>query len=598
MSYAAMLDAYTGPSAHTPPLRVRRKSVAPPDFRRIQSAAPTPVAEPKRSRPQSVAPAELKKAQRRTLSADSRLPTIFANLALPPTFVTMSSSGSPPKAPLNLPDEAESPERNVEALILELRSSLSSSQTLLHSQAQRLTQMSDLETELSQLKDQHAFVVAAKEAVENDLRQERKKREAAEETIQLLRGQVDQARRGVGMLQKQEKDRKRMSQIPHLPPGGFGPLMDDPEEVLEKEPTSKASKRTSFIGRTHRRASSNSEPDAHIAGSSRPTPYTSPNPDAPKTGGLRELRLGSLANPASGSALVSPIGTHFEEIAHPIPPGGQRTPSSSTMGTTAHVSPPKPSASEEEAAQLRHELNRVRGQLAESEENRIASEACLKALRDFMASGGEDAPPPNELLRSMRLPPLPSDPEPGFEADDSGQRKTGWGFKLWRGGAPASPPASTTVEPPRSPEIERDLPLGSTISNTPKVSPLPTPGELPVEGAVQSVPTSQTPLASFVSGWTKGVVPGTPADRPTPGGRKLTNFFSRGGTKKDEKDLPAAPENEGEAGGEGLDPSPEIVDLTEGQESKRSSGEGQGSPERKSADNKPDISPKSSEGKV
>ncbi|ORX34154.1 hypothetical protein BD324DRAFT_636869 [Kockovaella imperatae] len=574
-----MTDIYTRSPQLTAPLRVKRKSVA---------------------------SAELKKLQRRTLSADSRLPTLFATLALPPTPCSiMSTAGSPPKEVSQLPPDEqttpESPERDVEALILELRSSLSASQTLLHSQTQRLTKMANLETELSVLKDQHAFVTAAKEAVEKDLQQEKKRREAAEETVEMLRGQVEQARRGVGMLQKQEKDRKRMSQIPHIPAGGFAAMEESSEEAVMEKETSKASKRTSFIGA--RKTSSNSEPDSHsIAGSSRPTPFTSPNPDMPKTGGLRELRLGSLVHPPSSSGAAgssfssSPIGTHFEEVSYPIPPMGHRTPSSSTVLSNTQLSPPKAAGvSDEEAASLRLELRRVKSQLAESEESRIASEACLKALREFMASGGEGEAPPNELLREMRLPPLPSDVEPGMEETNVKKSSgSGWGFKLWRGGAqssgggggPASSPASTMVEPPGSPESEKMLP-SAQFASTPKIgtsgSPLPTPGDLPVEGAVQAVPTSQTPLASFVSGWTKGVVPGTPVDRPSAPGRKLTSFFSRGNAKKDETESPVVQDTiEGEASqaedadGKGaaaeLEPSPDIVDLTEGAEDKRASG--------------------------
>ena len=404
--------------------------------------------------------------------------------------------------------------------------------------------------------------------MEINLKNERKRREAAEETVELLRGQVDQARRGVGMLQKQEKERKRMSYLPGSALGLVGSV--DTEELLESASMSKASKRASFIGgggRGHRRASSNSEPDVIVSGPSRPTPYTSPNPDPPKTGGLRELRLGSLTNPpAGGSAVISPVGSHFEMIDHPVAGGGgMRTPSTSTVN---HTSPPK----DNEMTALRSELNNLRVQLSESEENRIASEVCLKALRDFMASGGEGQPPPDELLRELRLPPLPSDPEPAEVGEQSkkagGTGGTGWGFKLWRG--QTSPSASTTVEPPGTPGSLPAMPAG-----TPHVSPLPTPGELSVaEGIVQAVPTSQTPLASFVSGWTKGVVPGTPAERPSGAGRKLTGLFSRGGAKKDDKDLLPAPEGDESAAtvaptitglrssADGLEPSPDIVELT------------------------------------
>ncbi|KAK8865725.1 hypothetical protein IAR55_000871 [Kwoniella newhampshirensis] len=108
---------------------------------------------------------------------------------------------------------------------------------------------------------------------------------------------------------------------------------------------------------------------------------------------------------------------------------------------------------------------------------------------------------------------------------------------------------------------------------TPKVSPLPTPGEDGATGPgglTTSLSTSNitTPLSSFVSNWTKGVSPGTPQAQPSsstsgmpPNNRKLsvTNFFSRGaaGRKEDkkDKDLPNPPGSGNEAE---LEPSPEI----------------------------------------
>ena len=465
------------------------------------------------------------------------------------------------------------------ALIQELRSSLEASQTQMHAQIAQLSDMDDIKDELQRVKDQHSFISAAKEAVEQQLKEETQRREAAEETVELLRGQVEQARRGVGLLQKQEKDRKRLSQIP-IP--SFGLVGQDEEEIMEKE-TSKASKRASFIGRGHRTASTHSE-DHPVMGPPAMT-TGSPNLGGPtKTGGLRELRLGTLAAlPGSATSTgTSPVNGFFDDAVRlPGPSSSSRNASGSSDAVM--VSPSKLTAAEEEASRLRGELELVKAQLVESEESREASETVLKALREFMLCGVDGAAPTEDQLKELRLPPLPTDRDNDAPGDMMKEKKPGgWNInKLWRGQAagPSSPPVSTTVEPPATPGRVANLnsPPGSNRSST---LPLPTPGEVPEEGAISAIPSSTTPLSSFVSGWTKGVVPGTPAERPSvaAGGRKLASFFSKassGSGKIDEKELPPKPE--GPDGEEGLEPSPEI-DLKDEEEpaqegaSKRTSG--------------------------
>jgi hypothetical protein len=208
-----------------------------------------------------------------------------------------------------------------------------------------------------------------------------------------------------------------------------------------------------------------------------------------------------------------------------------------------------------EEKKLRAELADVRARLAESEESREASEACLKALREFMSAGGQEGGAAEaELLKTMRLPPLPTDKDADEEAmtSQAGAKKAagggGWPFKLWKQG-PASPSLSTAVEAPGTPNDRFSPPASVRSSMTPRVSPLPTPGELPTENVISAVPASSTPLGNFVSGWTKSVIPGTPAadaaatNKPAGPARTISNFFSR---KKDDsatyKDLPAPPQ--------------------------------------------------------
>ena len=375
----------------------------------------------------------------------------------------------------------------------------------------------------------------------------------------MLRGQVEQARRGVGMLQKQEQDRKRLS---HLPPGAGGlGLSTEAEEILApvEAPTSKANKRSSImVGRAHRRQSSQSEPGDTLHLVSRDPAFTSPNLNAPRTGGLRELRLGSGgAVTSTGGSSSSPVhqGSFFDESTPlPVPPQMSKRQSSNSIPTSTSMTE-SPSRSEEAA--LRNELAAVRAKLANAEEAREASEVCLKALREFMAGGGtEGGAADQELLKNIRLPPLPTDKDPDETAQENEaqtKKQGGWGFKLWKQG-PMSPALSTAVEPPATPSEHFSPPSSVRGSITPAMSPVPTPGELPTEGVVGAVPASSTPLASFVSGWTKAVQPGTPATETKPAtARSLSNFFSRkkGEQAEKDKDLPPAPVQE------------DVIDLTD-----------------------------------
>lgn len=558
---------------------------------------------------------------------------------------------SPSTIPFGLPvpDASTAPTssaEDVELLISELRASLSSSQTLLSTQATRLSTLSDVETELARFKDQYAFLTAAKDAVEAQLKEEVKKREVAEENVEMLRGQVEQARRGVMQLQKQDKERKRMSLIPGMSGQGAGSLglgLGE-EEVLSAEATqreSKLVKRQSMISRGHRRASSQSEPNDIHGSITASAITTSPNPQAgtlrPVVGGLRELRLGHTS---PSNNLPSPSAT----TNNPHQSGYFDDPIALNKRTLTDSPPSKQAKevdskiSDEEMARLRAELQATQVQLVESEEARVASETCLKALREFIAAfggttdgegselgdGGGMSASTAELLKGIRLPPLPTDRDHDDDQDALGSaagamsekaKPSGWAFKLWANKAPgiASPALSTAVEPPATPQAalsqsSRSRAGSTTTATNPKASPLPTPMNEENSLTPSASTNTITPLSSFVSNWTRNVSPGkppaTPANSQGPAQasgaaaaatgsqqsgstRKLSmpSFFSRAsmsgkrGSTTMDKDLPTPPENEREydlshtpANGESeaedeeeegdgqLEPSPQIGD--------------------------------------
>lgn len=429
-----------------------------------------------------------------------------ASLPLPPSAdpQTSSSSTLPDHLPINntagegtqTTNELDAGEESwpsaARDLIQSLRTQLADSRELVSQQTIKLSTLADLAVEHSQLKDKHAFVSAAKEAVESQLKDEIKKREMAEEQVEMLRGQVEQARRGVMTLQKQEAERKRLSVMSGM---GLGLVPNfDEEEVLAGEMSkrdSKVSRRTSMMGRSHRRVSSQSEPADFSAAAERQSLVSPMPPAAPRlSSGLRELKLAATpatTYPASPSPPSQPTllgqNSYFEDSTSPA--------------AIASASREK-AAAVEEAAQLRSELRQVQLKLAESEESRAATEVCLKALREFLASNEDNGNGQNaaEALKGLSLPPLPTDRDPDGQFDHKETKPTGWGFKLWSNRAqPQSQSSSEALSPSRS------RATSSATMNNPSISPLMTPG---------GDEAASAGLGGFVSSWTKGVTPGAP----------------------------------------------------------------------------------------
>lgn len=484
-------------------------------------------------------------------------------------------------------DAANDPESTdteaVQNLITALRATLTTSQTLLSTQAARLSHLADVETELAKLKDEHAFIAAAKEAADAKLKEEVKKREVAEETVEAMRGQVESARRGVMTLQKQEKERKRMSTTGGL--GGLGIRQGEEEEVLKDLASIGGGKekstawRQSAATKSHRRISSQSEPDGMYATSALlvspnqlATPVMGQSISQPSRGGLRELRLGA------GNSVTSP--PHISSTS-PLPTISQEDTPVSPINDPSFMS----TLSNEETTRLRNEVSTLQIQLEQAEEAREASENCLKALREFIAAspgggGAETSDGQMDLtsadLVGIRLPPLPTDKDPDEPPtppakEDRKAMTGGWGGlgKLWKGQGQTATmsPHSTTVEPSTpgllspGPSV-RSLPQRAGSPSPSNMSQLPSAQE-PIEEKINAIPTSGTSLANFVSGWTKTVAPGTPAAAPE--SRPLTNrgFSGLWGRKKEDKDkdLPVAPEMDEDKQESGLEPSPYIEDA-------------------------------------
>ena len=287
-----------------------------------------------------------------------------------------------------------------------------------------------------------------------------------------------------------------------LPPSGPIPLdLRSPSLA-----TSKASKRASFqppqtptalrpLTTGHRRISSLSDPGPH------PDTIASPPPDvvniidgappSPATHTFAESRNGD------GSVIKTKRLSLLQVRREPSPP-----PSLEVEALKA------------ELINARKEVEYAKRDAIEANDRREASEACIKALREFIAeqalgmqdddaSVAEGRESPVKGLKGLMLPPLPSENTAQEEVQPA---KKGWGLRLW------SQPATPALEP------------------------------APAE--VVSPSATSTPLTSFVSSWTRSVSSGTsqsveaapapplPTQAPAPPSKSTSPPVAAGLTRK------------------------------------------------------------------
>ncbi|WOO80962.1 uncharacterized protein LOC62_03G004492 [Vanrija pseudolonga] len=454
-----------------------------------------------------------------------------------------------------------------------------------------------LEAELARFKDQHAFVAASKEALMQQLRDEvtrreaaEEKYEAAEEKIELLRGQVEAARRGVMQLQKQEQDRANRTSANRVSSHGAD---DAYGGIAVEEPTSRAAKRQSLYGRRPDPAEP-VPPTPGLASSSAAAAAATSPAAAPARGGLRELRLGagasSLASPIASSRLDVPTkgdrtsGSIKSPLLSPrsplgSPPRAVRPPSRDSAGSgsgsekgspaggsgaTSLLAPPTivpnrvvtPMTSalnslaadvnaaaaleqaRDEVSALRAQLERLAVRLTESEEARDASENCLKALREFVAS--ENSTAADADLGGIRLPPLPTDREADEAPVQEKKAAAGWGvggFSLWgaKGAAEAPKPAAPESVSNASSRRQSNASVAMTLSPPQSEPTLPV-----IEQAIEL----DTETASIKSSGVASVASGSSA-APTAGaslGRSLTSFFGRRGRQNSRSGAATSPQ--------------------------------------------------------
>lgn len=202
--------------------------------------------------------------------------------------------------------------------------------------------------------------------------------------------------------------------------------------------------------------------------------------------------------------------------------GGKRASSSSfasadTGAFDATVVPASQQIGEEQILALQAEILSLRLKLEDSQEARVASEDCLKALREFIASShsqtttlvaGDQSGPPNETgFAGIKLPPLPTDRDPEDEytttqKQPSPEKKGGWGLGIWRSAAPSIANQSLTTS---TRSEAGDLKSAASTAPSPFMETDRQLAELQIDDQ-----ETRMPLKNFVASWSKGVSVGVP----------------------------------------------------------------------------------------
>ncbi|KAG8920674.1 hypothetical protein FRC00_009682, partial [Tulasnella sp. 408] len=316
-----------------------------------------------------------------------------------------------------------------------------------------------------------------------------------EEQVNLLRAKVEESRRGVMRLQAESR---RMSTQTLK----TGPLPLDLSAAGARSPGL-----VSGFSNTAKRASFQLPP---------PSAFGSQNQPSSRPMGMGHRRISSLSDPGpngapptpnrSGSMLSDPVNlvdglppspvTHTFEDMKTGDGTTIKTKRLSLLAKRDQSPPGLPPASvltaeldsvRGELANTKKELETVKHELAEAVDKREASDACIKALREFIAeqaigeasavapsssSVKDDASTrsfdamrsPTTSLKGLRLPPLPTEENiPEEAASSTGPKKGGWGLRLWN--TPASEASSAPAATPQ-------VPAASSTAATPAATPL------------------------------------------------------------------------------------------------------------------------------
>ena len=470
-------------------------------------------------------------------------------------------------------------------------------------------ELAETSSKLTDLETQKTFLSAAKEAVETELKEEKRKREAAEENVEMLRGKVEDARKAIGTMRMGAEDKRMSStgygSGLGLGLGSGGPSVEgmlSPDLGSQEEITGKRVKRASLLFNQGARRVSSGPPAETTESSTAPASNT-------RTGlrELRLGTIASAASPSSSpktnnnASTPTNASTEFAENPELTPkdprqrsqsnnltlsPSGQPTYQLAEaygdvpLSAASTSSRPRPGIAERLSsltsvsdlssvsggngglgspqrqyvnlndddnmtATLTSQVIALKNQLAEAHEARMASEECLKALREFIAmqNGGSTGGDEGSSVQGIKLPPLPTDRESDEDlaAQEAARsaasaKKSGWGFNMW-GAAPTTAASTTTA--PSIHRISRanslatsirseagDIPSADSSVKNVHLEPLRI-GQQDSSG-MKSSASSTTPLSNFVASWSRGITGGAPATATSPQPESAPGLAKRG----------------------------------------------------------------------
>ncbi|PWN30816.1 hypothetical protein BDZ90DRAFT_25279 [Jaminaea rosea] len=191
---------------------------------------------------------------------------------------------------------------------------------------------------------------------------------------------------------------------------------------------------------------------------------------------------------------------------------------------------------DDELAKMQAEMKTLRGKLDEAIEGRRASDACLKALKEFIGEGGpEGGEEARAALRGVKLPPLPTDDEEeegGAKSGQNGSVTDNWWSSVMRKASSATPAATN---PKR---------VGSTATTAPSV----TSASGPSSDLLSTSPSNQSNTSASGRSWgaaeasspipsSSGVVGGSSAG----GLASFGSFFARSTSSSSSSPQPPNP---------------------------------------------------------
>ncbi|PPR06198.1 hypothetical protein CVT24_000643 [Panaeolus cyanescens] len=377
----------------------------------------------------------------------------------------LSNAGSPPSITDLSPDPVI-----LAHIITQLRQSLDE---MTREKNELLHLLSTANAQEAAAKDALQLMTDKATEAQEELAEAKKKMKEDEDQIAMLRGKVEESRRGLMRLQTESRRQSMapidISRTNSLTLGAFA----------SPPTTSKRASFTPLTGTFHARAPPSSGGHRRVSSVSSVTDTNAvepslPSPNATSTAfniAAAEAALTGTAPPSSTKRFSGLFGR-----TSPQPPFGSSEsdtpvpPSSSIVS----INPVELESLKKEVSSLKDELDTVRHELAEATEAKEASETCVQALREFIAENNVGVAKSQSTASSMKLPPPPLMAS-GDEPSTSETKKTasGWGFRIW--GSSTSNDAAPAAPQPASVQGSSPPPIAATSSygNTPQSAGAP-----------------------------------------------------------------------------------------------------------------------------